>query len=245
MDNSPLNNTQFNLPQSGAPGSANIPPMYGLDKEEKIKNKISKRFTDNPFKMPIVLILVIAINIISILLLGYVFRADNWSTGDPLLVKKESTIDNTDDLPQKTVTYGEEDKDYLTKIVNQYRQSEGLSTLTRDAELDASAQAHAEDMFSRYYFSHVDPEGKSPYDRLNNTDYAKVGENIIQGNMINVLNPDNALKEWIKSAPHQETLRSPDWRLTGVGVKQGTRLNPKTNKEEPVIIWVQLFAVKR
>lgn len=237
----PLNNTRFDLPTD----MDSKPEDFVSFQEEKIKKTIFSNFNDNPFRWPIILTLLISISVISIFLAGYTFAPNNIKIGNPFLVKKEKVAINAEDLKPKTVIYEQEDREKLLTLVNQYRKEKGLSSVSFNEELNRSAQTHAEDMFNRYYFSHTDPEGRSPYYRLNNTDYAKVGENIIQGNIINVLNPENALKEWIKSPPHNETLLGGDWTLTGIGVKQGMRVNPKTNKEEPVIIWVQLFASVR
>src|SRR5690606_27796398 len=49
--------------------------------------------------------------------------------------------------------------------VNQSRRSEGKPPLRYNAQLNAAAQAHAEDMARRGFYNHRSPEGKDVADR--------------------------------------------------------------------------------
>lgn len=50
--------------------------------------------------------------------------------------------------------------------VNTFRARHGLPALTESTDLRRLSRAHATDMATRNYFSHTNPEGQSPYHRL-------------------------------------------------------------------------------
>src|ERR1700752_4128765 len=51
------------------------------------------------------------------------------------------------------------------ELVNETRQEHGLPPLALEQQLNAAAQAHADDMFARHYYGHASPEGRSAADR--------------------------------------------------------------------------------
>jgi uncharacterized protein YkwD len=51
------------------------------------------------------------------------------------------------------------------ELVNQSRQEHGLPALKLEDKLNAAAQAHADDMFTRHYYGHASPEGRTAADR--------------------------------------------------------------------------------
>jgi uncharacterized protein YkwD len=57
-------------------------------------------------------------------------------------------------------------EDAILAGINAYRAQHGLAALTESAELRRLSRAHATDMATRNYFSHTNPEGKGPYQRL-------------------------------------------------------------------------------
>ena len=54
----------------------------------------------------------------------------------------------------------------LAALVNQERTKAGRQPLRLDARLSCLARQYAQDMATRNFFSHYDPEGNSPFDRL-------------------------------------------------------------------------------
>lgn len=50
-------------------------------------------------------------------------------------------------------------------LVNETRQEHGLPPLALEQQLNAAAQAHADDMFARHYYGHASPEGRTAADR--------------------------------------------------------------------------------
>lgn len=71
----------------------------------------------------------------------------------------------------------------FARILNNVRIGNGASAVTYDSRLDAAAQAHADDMVVRGYFSHTSPEGDEVYDRIVLQGYQPIawGENLAGG----------------------------------------------------------------
>ena len=117
--------------------------------------------------------------------------------------------------------------------VNRERTSLGLAPLRRHPRLDEAAQAHADDMFKRRYYSHDSPEGKTALDREQAKGYrAKyAGENIARGQY----SIDEVMDGWMQSKTHREHLLSLMFNDVGFGLAFGK--NPGGYE----IIWVQNF----
>lgn len=111
--------------------------------------------------------------------------------------------------------------------VNLERAKLGLSPLRYHADLEAAAQAHADDMQERAYFSHESPEGTRVGDRVRKTGYGVVNaqecncsyrvflaENIAKGQKAVV----QVIADWMNSESHRKEMLSPDYREIGVGL---------------------------
>ena len=118
----------------------------------------------------------------------------------------------------------------MLALVNQARAGAGCGALTADPALAAVARAHSADMRDRGYFSHTDPDGRSPFDRA---EQAGVGnaraENIARGQ------PDAGavVRAWLDSPGHRENVLNCGYRTMGVGLATGAG-GPW---------WTQLFGV--
>ncbi len=123
----------------------------------------------------------------------------------------------------------------LIERVNAVRQERNLIELRGSSALALVARAHAEDMARRGYLSHVNPEGESPLDRVQDArveGFRLLAENIaatsVQGNRI-----EAALVEWLASESHRTNLLNPAFNTTGVAIVQAP---------DERTIFVQLFA---
>jgi uncharacterized protein YkwD len=118
--------------------------------------------------------------------------------------------------------------------VNRERAAKKLAPLRRHPRLDDAAQAHADDMFRRRYYSHDTPEGKTTMDRIQALGYrAKyAGENIARGQY----SVDEVMDGWMTSKTHRDHLLSPVFDDVGFGLAFGK--NPGGYE----ILWVQNFA---
>jgi len=117
--------------------------------------------------------------------------------------------------------------------VNRERTERGLAPLRRHPRLDDAAQAHADDMFRRRYYSHDTPEGKTAMDRIQAMGYrAKyAGENIARGQY----SVDEVMDGWMESKTHRDHILSPVFDDVGFGLAYGK--NPGGYE----ILWVQNF----
>lgn len=112
--------------------------------------------------------------------------------------------------------------DTIFNLVNQERIKANVKPLVRDARLDKSAQARADDMVARNYFSHFDPvdnhkmvNDKDNLAKYNNICYSS--ENIIKIGHDEDKNW-HAIDWWMHSQSHREALLNPEYELTGVAV---------------------------
>jgi uncharacterized protein YkwD len=121
--------------------------------------------------------------------------------------------------------------------VNRERAAHGLAPLRRHPRLDDAAQAHAQDMFTRRYYSHDTPEGKSAMDRIQAVGYRAryAGENIARGQY----SVDEVMDGWMESKTHREHLLSPIFDDVGFGLAFGK--NPGGYE----ILWVQNFGLPK
>lgn len=119
-------------------------------------------------------------------------------------------------VPNGIVDTKSEEK--MLQMVNEQRAQQGLAVLVMDNLLQKVAQEHAQDMFSRGYFSHYTPEGKSPFERMNDAGviYTAAGENLAFSPTV-----DLAMQGLLKSPGHRANILSPNFRRVGIGIIDG------------------------
>jgi uncharacterized protein YkwD len=110
--------------------------------------------------------------------------------------------------------------DTIFTLVNAERTKKGLQPLIRDARLDQTAQARADDMVARNYFSHFDPVDGHKMINDQKPGCTGMSENI---GMTNGYVNDNDTQlygsgGWMNSKPHREAILRTDYTLTGVAV---------------------------
>ena len=106
----------------------------------------------------------------------------------------------------------------MLTLVNIERQKNNLRPLESDSALKELARDYARDMFARGYFSHYNPEGQSPFDRMKNRNilFFSAGENL-------ALAPNVVLAHQglINSPGHRANILSPDFGTVGIGAIDG------------------------
>jgi uncharacterized protein YkwD len=109
-------------------------------------------------------------------------------------------------------------RDY-ERLANAHRARAGCGPLRWNGPAGAVAQAHAEDMVRRDFFSHTNPDGQSPFDRLRaaGVTYTAAAENIAFGYPTAVA----VLQAWITSEGHRRNLENCRYTHHGVGLRQG------------------------
>ncbi len=113
----------------------------------------------------------------------------------------------------------------ILKLTNEERAKAGVHALTMNSVLQKSAQAHAEDMKSRGFFDHNNPDGKTPSDRMKVAGYPEEsrkcncawqyydGENIAKGQKTAA----EVMKDWMNSPGHKKNILSANFDELGVG----------------------------
>ncbi len=103
----------------------------------------------------------------------------------------------------------------LLTDTNNQRSANGVASLSLNNRLDAAAQAKANDMATRDYWSHNTPEGNPPwvFVQQQGYDYQKVGENLATG-----FNDEQAtIDGWMASAGHRENMLDSAYSEVGFG----------------------------
>lgn len=135
------------------------------------------------------------------------------------------------------------------ELVNIQRQENGLHTLAWDGQLAALASRHSEDMAARNYFEHVNPDGKDPSARAEQTGYectkdygnyytVGIAENLALNWMydsIGYVGPiasydwstldeiaESTVDGWMGSKGHRENILSERYDRQGIGIAMGS-----------------------
>lgn len=114
-----------------------------------------------------------------------------------------------------------EDASFET-LINGVRTALGVTPVTYNAQLNAAAQAHSDDMLAQDYFSHTGKDGLEAWDRAEAAGYKNwksIGENIARGQE----NENLAMNGWISSPGHQRNNVDPSFDEFGLG-RAGTGL---------------------
>lgn len=125
----------------------------------------------------------------------------------------------------------------IVRMTNEARQEAGLDSLDINATLRGAAQAKADDMIARQYFSHEGPEGESPWQWLNKSGYryTAAGENLA----IHYKTAEALGQGWLASPTHRANILDKRFTEVGVGFSQG-----KIEGYDSIVV-VQLFASPR
>lgn len=103
----------------------------------------------------------------------------------------------------------------LLSGTNNARAANGFLSLNLDSQLNASAQAKAQDMANKNYWAHVGPDGTQPWYFFDQAGYSytKAGENLAYGFMTSQSTVDG----WMNSPSHKANILG-DYRDVGFGI---------------------------
>lgn len=112
----------------------------------------------------------------------------------------------------------------LFDLTNASRVMHGLGVLDWDDQVRVTARRHSADMAENSYFSHTNPEGQSPFDRMAEDDiaFSVAGENLAYGQFSSIF----AHEGLMNSLGHRENILKADFKLLGVGVAFGPKHEP-------------------
>lgn len=107
--------------------------------------------------------------------------------------------------------------DSFVALLNDHRESVGCGRLTWHPATADVAHLHSQDMQDRGFFSHTNPDGDSPWDRLAEggvTWNGPAGENIAQ----TPGGAESALQLWLNSSGHRANIENCAFDHHGVGL---------------------------
>lgn len=122
----------------------------------------------------------------------------------------------------------------IVALTNTERVQHQVGALRESAQLDAAAQAKADDMAERSYFAHVSPDGREPWDFVAAAgyDYQYAGENLA----VRFVDSQEVVDAWMRSPTHRANMVKEQYTEVGVATAQGLY------KGEPATFVVQYFA---
>ena len=100
----------------------------------------------------------------------------------------------------------------IHQLINQHRQSQGLSPLNRNNQLDNIARQHSQRQLSQNSLSHDGIES-----RIQSAQCQYFGENVAMNNYGNI--SQTAVSGWLRSSGHRKNIFTPDFTNTGIGVR--------------------------
>jgi uncharacterized protein YkwD len=119
--------------------------------------------------------------------------------------------------PSPSPSQGPTDAEVISFVdqMNAHRVSLGLAPLAWRSDLAAVATAHSQDMTDRDFFSHTNPDGQSPGDRITEAGitFTAWGENIAWGYPTG----SSVLSAWLASSGHRANIENSLFTQHGVG----------------------------
>lgn len=119
---------------------------------------------------------------------------------------------------------------------NDVRSGDKELPLTISNKLTTAAQAKADDMVAKDYWSHNTPDGKAPWTFIAATGYSyqQAGENLAYG-----FNSSSAtITGWMNSAEHRDNILNSVYKQVGFGIAS----SPNYQNKGPSVIVVALYA---
>ncbi len=107
----------------------------------------------------------------------------------------------------------------VISLANQARSEAGLGTLTANSQLASAAQAKANDMLAKQYFSHNTPSGDTPWTFIKASGYSYVtaGENLA----IDFTEAESVQTAWMNSPGHRANIMNKTFQEIGIGIAKG------------------------
>lgn len=144
-------------------------------------------------------------------------KSTNTTTGGTSTSTPATTNTTNTNTSSKNVAA---DEKLAFDLLNADRAKNGLGALKLNSQLTTLGGNYAQDMINRNYFSHNNPEGQTPFDRMKNAgiSYNYAGENIAINN--NVTNAETA---FMNSSGHKANILNKNYTEVGVGVRYDSK----------------------
>lgn len=170
------------------------------------------------------------------------FQPETLVTRAQLAAFIERSKQFADRVKTKTVTYDSSNNSYLgvtsvaydtIALINEKRNTAGLSKLQEDPMLSKIAQLKAEDMARNNYFDHTSPSYGLPWEMAIELGYPtnQVGENLASG----YITANETVRAWMESPGHKDNLLLKTYTVIGVGYMEDSDGFP---------YWVHMYAIR-
>lgn len=125
----------------------------------------------------------------------------------------------------------------LLDSTNSQRVNNGQTALSLNSKLNTAAQAKANDMVTRNYWSHTTPDGQEPWVFVSNAGYSylKAGENLAYG----FLTSEDTVTGWMNSPSHKANLLDSSYKEVGFGFANSENFNNTGNETVVVAMYGQ------
>ncbi len=125
----------------------------------------------------------------------------------------------------------------LLSNTNQQRSANGKTGLALNSQLNSAAQAKADDMANRNYWSHNTPDGKEPWVFFDQTGYkyTKAGENLAYGFTTSA----ETISGWMNSASHKANMLDGEFTEVGFGYTNAANYQEQGNQTIVVAMYGQ------
>lgn len=132
-------------------------------------------------------------------------------TPSPIPAPKKTVAPKQNVTPKPIVPIS---NDNFIVLINSTRATNGVGQLSPNAMLMKSAQAKADDMCAKKYWSHDTPDGKKFYDWIIEAGYhyRLSGENLARD-----CGDNRCMELWLNSPTHKDVMLDPGYREIGVG----------------------------
>lgn len=126
----------------------------------------------------------------------------------------------------------------LLQETNAQRSQSDKTELTLNSKLSQAAQAKANDMAEKNYWSHNTPDGDAPWVFIDETgyEYQKAGENLAYG----FLNSQQVVAGWMNSQTHRDNLLDASYQDVGFGFAD----NPDYDNNGPSTVVVAMYGTR-
>lgn len=182
-------------------GSAFAVPVYAAENENANAESVQKNNSTNNILAGIAVIGLIAA------------LSNSGGSSDNNSAKTTSPVITNPNPSGGTASSSEET--LALSLLNQDRAKYGLPALKMNSQLSRLAESYANDMIKRGYFSHYNPEGLSPFDRMNNAGiaYRSAGENLAINSSV-----PGAETAFMNSSGHRANILNSSYTEVGLGV---------------------------
>ena len=154
---------------------------------------------------------------------------------------EETSVPIVEDPPETVaLSYEERAEERIHILTNAERANAGLSVLVTDNELASVAEGHSQDMASRDFFSHDDPDGCNVTCRIGKVGYTAWvwGENIAWRQATFLPDAETLaeafVQNWMDSPGHRANILKEEYTHHGVGViRVGDQVYATANFSKP------------